>query len=58
MHDLRGFSAAKSRDVVEKTFGEAINACKRDKVELFEKSRKEREDAFLCLQDRCRRYNG
>lgn len=32
MHDLRGFSAAKSRDLVDKSFSEAISTCKGDKV--------------------------
>lgn len=32
MHDLRGLSAAKSRDTVEKTFSEATSACKGDKA--------------------------
>lgn len=32
MHDLRGFSASKSRDLVEKAFNEAIVIWGRDKV--------------------------
>ncbi|CAM9254084.1 unnamed protein product, partial [Hapterophycus canaliculatus] len=31
MHDLRGFSASKSRDLVEKAFGEAVGACRGEK---------------------------
>ncbi|CAM9462651.1 unnamed protein product, partial [Pylaiella littoralis] len=31
IHDLRGFSASKSRDLVEKSFGEAVSACREDK---------------------------
>lgn len=32
MHDLRGFSASKSRDLVEKAFGESVGACRGEKV--------------------------
>lgn len=32
MHDLRGFSATKSRDLVDKSFSEAVSTCKGDKV--------------------------
>ncbi|CAM9247096.1 unnamed protein product, partial [Ectocarpus sp. 12 AP-2014] len=31
LHDLRGFSSSKSRDLVEKAFGEAIGACRGEK---------------------------
>eukprot|EP00903_Cladosiphon_okamuranus_P017255 g15900.t1 len=32
MHDLRGFSASKSRDLIEKSFNEAIMICRGDKT--------------------------
>ena len=40
MHDLRGFSVSKSRDLVEKAFNEAIIICRGDKVSQPPLSRK------------------